>query len=82
VPFPNEHAARIRAPGSFVRIRQLWSRPNRGIRALGGPLKSSPTGGSKIQSIRFKRTKWTPATAKAWLKRHGYKWIMFENASG
>jgi len=63
MPFPNEHAARLRAPGLFARIRQLWARG--GVRALGGPLKSDPGGPTKEQSIRFKKGRFTPAAARA-----------------
>jgi hypothetical protein len=71
MPFPNEHAARQRAPGDFVRIVQLWS--DKGIRALGGPLKSNPRGPSVVQSFRFKKSKWTVAEAKRWLKSKDYR---------
>jgi len=80
LPFANEHAARLRAPGGFVRIRQLWAR--KGIRALGGPLKSDPSGPSKVQTLRFNRHKFTVKQAKAWLREHGYKPILFEPATG
>lgn len=50
--------------------------------ARGGPLKSKPRGGSKIQAIWFKATKWTVARAKKWLREHKYKWIEFEKATG
>jgi hypothetical protein len=79
MPYPNEHAARLRRPGDFVRIRQLWAR--KGIRALGGPLKSDPGGGAKIQALRFNKDKWSVTEAKKWLREHDYKPILFEPAS-
>lgn len=78
MPFPNFHAARIREPGRFLRIRQLWE--NKGIRALGGPLKTDPRGPTKIQTLRFEKQRWTVAEARAWLKKHGYKSLEFEPA--
>lgn len=80
MPYPNWHSARIRQPGRFVRIRVLWSR--QGIMARGGPLKTNPRGGSKIQAIWFKATKWTVRQAKKWLREHKYKWLEFEKATG
>jgi hypothetical protein len=81
-PYANEHAARLRDPDDFVRIRQLWAKEDLGIRAIGGPLKSDPEGGTVEQAIRFKASKWTPDEAKQWLKDHDYKWIDFEEATG
>ncbi len=80
-PFPNEHAARLRDPGDFVRIRQLWSSA-KGVRGLGGPLKSNPKGPAVEQTIRFDRTKFTADEAKKWLKDHDYKNYTFEAATG
>jgi hypothetical protein len=80
MPYINWHSARIQQPGRFIRIRVLWS--NQGIMAYGGPLKSNPRGGSKIQSIRFKASKWTVSRAKKWLREHKHKWIEFEKATG
>lgn len=82
MPFAHEHAARLRDPDSFVRIVQLWAKESEGIRALGGPLKSDPDGGTVEQTIRFKDSMWTVAEAKAWLKEHDYKVILFEEATG
>jgi hypothetical protein len=52
-PFPNEHAARLVAPGKFV----------------------------ELQAIRFDNKKFTVAQAKAWLKDHNHKPILFEPAT-
>jgi len=82
MPYPNEHSARIKEPDAFERIRELWRKESQGIRAIGGPLKSNPKGGTEVQAIRFKVDKWTAAKAKAWLKSHDYKVIQFEPAAG
>lgn len=78
MPFPNEHAARQRDPGDFVRIVELWA--HGGIRALGGPLISDPRGGAVVQTFRFDKSKWTVAEAKGWLSAHGHKTAGFEEA--
>lgn len=82
MPYANEHAARLRDPKDFARIVQIGGSENKGIRILGGPLKSDPSGPAKTQAIRFKSAKWSVADAKKWLKEHGYKPIMFEAATG
>lgn len=46
----------------------------------GGPLKSNSGGPTKVQSIRFPKDKFTPKQAKAWLKDHKRKYILFEPA--
>jgi len=81
----NEFRARIKSPNAFVRIRQIW--PSRrtagahypynskGIRALGGPLKSDPRK-VEVQALRFSKKSrygWTVAKIRKWLKDHGYK---------
>lgn len=79
MPLPNFHSVRIRDPGAFTRILQLQELPN-GIRILGGPLKSDPRGPGKPQSYRFPKDKFTVTQAKAWLKDHDIKYILFEPA--
>jgi len=80
VPYPSEHAARVRDPGDFVRIVQLWAKD--GVRELGGPLKSDPSGPTHAQAYRFDKAKFTVVQAKAWLKAHKVTYISFEPASG
>lgn len=82
MPYENEHAARLRDPDDFARIVQLWGDDGKGIRALGGPLKSSPGGKAVEQAIRFNHQKWSVAEAKKWLSEHDYKPILFEEATG
>jgi hypothetical protein len=79
-PYTNYHAARIRRPGDFVRIR-VMNKSKEGIMFYGGPLKSNPSGGTQLQSIRFPKSKFTVKEAKKWLKDHGKKYILFEPAS-
>ena len=81
MPYKNEHAARLRDPGDFDQIVQLWAKESECLRALGGNLKSDPGGPTKEQSIRFKKDQWTVDAAKAWLKDHHYEVILFEPAA-
>lgn len=78
MPFPNFHAARVRDPSDFERIVVLETLPN-GIMIYGGPLKEG--GKSTAQAYRFPKDKFTVAQAKAWLKEHDVKYILFEPAS-
>jgi len=79
MPFPNFHAARVKSPGLFSRIKVLKTLGN-GVMIYGGPLKRD--GGSTAQSYRFPRKRFTAEEAKAWLKRNKIKYIMFEKATG
>jgi len=81
MPFPNEHSARVKAPGLFHRIVTLQTLPN-GIRILGGPLKTDPGGSGKPQSYRFPRARFTASQARAWLKEHNISYLSFEAATG
>jgi hypothetical protein len=78
-PYPNYHAARIRNPKLFARIRVLQT-TKEGIMIYGGPLKTDSSGPTKIQAIRFPK-KYTVVEAKKWLADHKHKAILFEPAS-
>lgn len=78
-PYPNYHAARIKNPGSFIRIRVLQTTKT-GIMLYGGPLKSNPKA-AVLQAVRFPKDKYTVAQAKKWLKDHKQSYILFEPAS-
>lgn len=80
MPYPSEHAARLRDPEDFARIAQLWE--NGGVRCLGGPLKSDPSGPTVPQSIRFDADRFTPAEARKWLADHELSPLSFEPATG
>lgn len=77
MPYPNEHAARINNPDKYKSIRRENNKFGQGIDVIWGVPEE---GGTEIQAIRFSRTQFTPAQARAWLKRHGYKPIEFEEA--
>lgn len=70
MPFTGEHAARQAAPGRFTSYRR--GHPDgwpEGVDAIWG---IKPSGGTDIQSVRFKADKWTAEEAKDWLKRGGF----------
>jgi hypothetical protein len=77
MPFENEHSCRLKEPGLFVRIRELWRKG--GERGIGGPLKSNPSGGTVTQAIRYDRTKVPAADARANCREKGGS---FEAATG
>lgn len=79
-PYPNFHSARIKSPGSFLRVR-VFRTTKEGIMFYGGPLKSDPRGPAIVQAIRFPKKRYTAAQAKKWLKDHKQKYILFEPAT-
>jgi len=81
MPFPNFHSGRVKDPNLFARIVVLQTLPN-GVMIYGGPLKTDPSGSGKPQAYRFPKSKFTAAQAKAWLKEHNIKTILFEPATG
>jgi len=78
VPFPNEHAARLKPPGNFKEFRRKNDEFGSGVDAIFG-IKEQ--GGSELQAIRFDKTKFTVPQARQWLESHGHKPILFEPAS-
>lgn len=77
-PYKNEHAARIKSPGQYDSFRRKNNYFGKGIHVIFG-IKGKK---SEVQSIRFDSSKFTVKEAKAWLKKHGYKPILFEPATG
>lgn len=77
-PYPNEHAARIKAPDGFARFRRQKDKFGEGIHAIFGVTEDNKV---ELQSIRFDKKKFTVAEAKKWLKEHEYKVLEFEPAS-
>jgi hypothetical protein len=80
MPYPNEHAARIKDPGAFIpeSIRRKNITP--GIDIIIGKIKDGD-GSMETQAYRFDKEKYTPEQVKAWLKDHDIKPISFEPAS-
>jgi len=79
MPYPNEHAARLKEPSRYVRFRRENDKFGPGIHAIWG---ITSDGTVELQAIRFDADKFTAAQARAWLKEHGHKPILFEPASG
>jgi len=68
-PYPNFHAARVKAPNLFSKIRVLTTTKT-GVMIYGGALKTKPKGDAVVQSVRFPKDKYSVKQAKAWLKEH------------
>ena len=78
-PFPNEHAARLHDPDKYVSFRRDNDAGGAGVDFIYGILDG---GGTELQAIRFDKNRFTPAEAKAWLSKHDFKAILFEEATG
>ncbi len=79
MPYPNEHAARVKDPSAFdpesFRNKDLKN----GIRIIVAKLKGEDA--MTVQAYRFSVKQFTPEEAKQWLKDHKVSYIMFEAAS-
>lgn len=71
-----EHAARIRDPGQFKKLRRTRDAYGDGIDAIFGIRKDDT---SALQSIRFNIEKFSARQAKKWLKELKHKVIEFES---
>lgn len=71
-PYATEHAARLVKPIGFVRVRRHNNEFGPGISAVYGiRRKAGPRGGRAIlQAIRFDASRFTPAQARAWLRKN------------
>lgn len=79
MPYPNEHAARIKDPGLFIpdSFRSKEIRP--GVRIIVGKLKMNE--GMITQAYRFDAEKFTVESAKKWLKDNRVLFKKFEPAA-
>lgn len=93
MPYPNEHAARLRDPskiaaGTFRRVAggKLFGRIDvpETIYVIWGKLETAdkPTDHPIAQALRFPTKDWTEARAREWLDDKGIKVLNFEPASG
>lgn len=78
MPYPREHAARLRDPGRYERFRRENDKFARGVHAIWGILRG---GKVELQAIRFDAAKFTVDEARKWLKAHNFKPILFEPAT-
>jgi hypothetical protein len=76
MPYPNFYAARITSPKQYTSHRYQKNKFGQGIDVVWG-IKD---GKAHIQAIRFAKSKFSASEAKAWLKRHGHKAELKEDA--
>jgi len=75
MPYPNFHVGRLHDPAKYKSFATKELAPG-----IMGVLGIKKEGGSELQAVRFQKGKFTPAEAKAWLKEHNMKPILFEPA--
>ena len=81
MPFPNEHAARLRSPGQYESFARKALPGASGIDAVYGIKMVDGKRTSEIQALRFDKKSWTADRARAWLKAHkDFKVMSFEPA--
>jgi len=93
MPYPNEHAARLRKPNDFdpKTFRRTHGSGDGRIQGVKVPTtidviwgklkgKSKPKDPVLAQALRFPITRWTEAQARKWLKDNKIKTILFEPA--
>lgn len=95
-PFPNEHAARVRAPGGFNPDTFRRTKNNRGVfpgaglidipataAIIWGKLKGSdaPEDQPLPQALRFPTQDWTEKQARDFIKENKIKVLLFEPAT-
>lgn len=81
MPYPNEHAARVRDPGDFEEgsFRRM-NLPDSEVVAIIGRLKGEET--TTTQAYRFPIEHFTAEEARQWLKDNDIKYKSFEKATG
>jgi hypothetical protein len=80
MPYPNQHAARMRNPGDFQADSFRSKEMAPGVTMVMGKLKGEDT--MTGQAMRFDKDKFTAAEAKTWMKEHKQKYMSFEAATG
>lgn len=79
-PYPHEHAARLIDPRKM--IKTSFRRKNVKNGTIGLIMgKRTRTGPMTLQAVRFRAAHFTPAQARAWLKKHKLSPILFEPAT-
>jgi hypothetical protein len=79
MPFPNEHAARVKDPSAFEEKTFRSKEIAPGVRIILG--KDKATGKMEVQTYRFDRSKFTSEKAKEWLKSNKVEHSGFEAAT-
>lgn len=78
MPYPTEHAARLVDPGKYARFRREDNKFGPGVHAIWGVTED---GTAELQAIRFDKTTFSAAKARAWCAEHDHTPILFEPAS-
>lgn len=76
-PYANEHAGRLTDPGQYKRFARQNDKGGPGVDFVFG---ITADGKTELQAIRFDAQRFTAIEAKAWLKEHDNKTILFEPA--
>ena len=79
MPYPNQHAGRVRDPRFFIKDSFATKVIGNGISIILGKLIGSDA--MVVQAYRFNKAKWTAEAARSWLRKHNIKTILFEPAS-
>lgn len=79
MPYPNEHAARIKEPSQFIDGSFRRKVIARGISIIVGKLKEG-SGEMVTQAYRFDKDIYTASEALNWLKDHEVEYMKFEPA--
>jgi hypothetical protein len=82
MPYPTEHAARVRDPGDFlsdsIRRKTLTS----GVDLVAGKLAADGKNGPMVaQAYRFDADAFSAEQARAWCRSHGIRPLLFEEAT-
>lgn len=80
MPYPREHAARIKSPRSFQKRTFRSKSIGKGIRLI--VAKKCSRCSMETQAVRFDVCRFTAAKARAWLKKHKMRPMRFEAATG
>lgn len=80
MPYPNEHAARVRNPDSFESTSFRSKELKDGVRLILGKLKGG-NDSMVVQAYRFPVNKFTVEQAKKWLEDNNIKYSSFELAN-
>lgn len=82
MPYPSEHAARLKDPANYDSFRRYHPEGfPEGVDAILGLKGEGDDASSEIQAVRFDVRKFTANEAKAWLKSHEFESSLFEEAT-
>lgn len=79
MPFPNEHSCRVKDPADFQKGSFRRKNIDNGIDLILGRLQGETT--MTKQAYRFKKSVYTQAEAKEWLKKNKITCTRFEPAA-